>query len=226
MQPAERNYEIYDKELLAIVEALAKWQQYLLDTAETFEIWTDHKNLKYFWEPHKLNGRQARWYLKLQDYDFILWHIPGKTNTKVDILSRKDQIDTKEDNKDVQLLKDEIWSRKTVGKIQMFDSKKMVEDTDIIKRIKKNRTREKEVSQALQKKDGSAWEEDGVAYMEGRIYVPNNKDIKEKILREHHNPVDIGHPGQHRMQDLIKRTYWWPGLKEDIKKYVQGCVKC
>ena len=65
-----------------------------------------------------------------------------------------------------------------------------------------------------------------MAYMEGRIYVPNNKDIKEKILKEHHDPADIGHPGQHRMQELIKRTYWWPGLKEDIKKYVQGCVKC
>jgi len=48
MQPAEQNYEIYDKELLAIVEALAKWRQYLLDIAETFEIWMNHENLKYF----------------------------------------------------------------------------------------------------------------------------------------------------------------------------------
>jgi len=60
MQPAERNYEIHDKELLAIMEALIKWRQYLLDAVETFEIWTDHENLKYFWEPHKLNRRQAR----------------------------------------------------------------------------------------------------------------------------------------------------------------------
>ncbi len=60
MQPAERNYEIHDKELLAIMEALIKWRQYLLDTVETFGIWTDHENLKYFWEPHKLNRRQAR----------------------------------------------------------------------------------------------------------------------------------------------------------------------
>jgi len=60
MSPAERNYEIYNKELLAIVEALDKWQQYLLDAVEKFEVWTDHKNLKYFREPHKLNGRQAR----------------------------------------------------------------------------------------------------------------------------------------------------------------------
>ena len=72
MQPAERNYKIYDKELLAIVEALTKWRQYLLNALETFKIWTDHENLKYFQEPYKLNGRQARWYLKLQDYDFTL----------------------------------------------------------------------------------------------------------------------------------------------------------
>ena len=48
MQLVERNYEIYDKELLAIVEALTKWRQYLLDALETFKIWMDHKNLKYF----------------------------------------------------------------------------------------------------------------------------------------------------------------------------------
>ena len=108
MQPTERNYEIYNKELLAIIEALAKWQQYLLDAMELFEIWTDHENLKYFREPHKLNKWQARWYLKLQDYDFVLQHIPGKTNTKADILSRKDQVDTKNNNKNVQILKEDL----------------------------------------------------------------------------------------------------------------------
>jgi len=48
MQIAKRNYEIYNKELLAIVEALTKWRQYLLDATKKFEVWTDHKNLKYF----------------------------------------------------------------------------------------------------------------------------------------------------------------------------------
>ena len=147
MQAAERNYEIYDKELLAIVEALAKWRQYLLDAAEPFEVWTDHENLKYFREPHKLNGRQARWYLKLQDYNFKLKHIPGKTNTKADILSRKDQVDTKEDNKDVQLLKNEIWARKMTAKIMMLGQKVKPEEDDILRKIRKNNTREKEVVQ-------------------------------------------------------------------------------
>ena len=67
----------------------------------------------------------------------------------MDILSRKDQVNTKEDNKDVQLLKDKMWSRKIVGKIRIFDNRKIVEEMDIIKRIKKNRTREKEMVQAL-----------------------------------------------------------------------------
>ena len=57
MQLAEWNYEIYDKEQLAIVEALTKWRQYLLDAKELFEVWMDHENLKYFREPYKLNGR-------------------------------------------------------------------------------------------------------------------------------------------------------------------------
>jgi len=90
MKLAEINYEIYNKELLTIVKALTKWRQYLLDATERFEVRTDHENLKYFREPHKLNGQQARWYLKLQDYDFTLHHIPGKTNTKANISSRKD----------------------------------------------------------------------------------------------------------------------------------------
>ena len=154
MQAAEQNYEIYDKELLAIVEALAKWRQYLLDIVEPFEVWTDHENLKYFREPHKLNRQQARWYLKLQDYDFKLKHIPRKMNTKADILSQKDQVNMKKDNKDVQLLKDKIWVRRTTAKIMMLGQKVRPEESNILKKIRKNNTREKEVVQILEKKDG------------------------------------------------------------------------
>ena len=106
-----------------------------MDVAEPFEVWTDHKNLKYFREPHKLNERQAQWYLKLQDYDFMLKHISGKMNTKADILSQKDQVNMKDDNKDVQLLKDKMWTRKTTAKIMMLGQKIVTEEEDIIKRI-------------------------------------------------------------------------------------------
>jgi len=108
----------------------------------------------------------------------------------------------------------------------MLGRKMITEERDIVKKIQRNNTRGKEIIQALEKKDGLAWEEDGMAYMEGRIYVPNNKKLREEILKEYHDPVDIGHLGQHKMLELLKRNYWWPELKEDIKKYMQGCFKC
>ena len=64
---------------------------------------------------------------------------------KADILSRKDQVSTKEDNKDVQLLKDKMWTRKTMVKITMLERKTMTEENNIIKKIRKNNTREREI---------------------------------------------------------------------------------
>ena len=130
-----------------------------------FEIQIDHENLKYFKEPHKLNGQQARWYLKLQDYDFILQHIPGKTNTKVDILSRKDQVDTKEDNKDIQLLKKELWKRRTMVGIMMLKQSSILEKTGLMKEIQRNRTKKKKVIQELQKEDRQAWRSNRIVYI-------------------------------------------------------------
>jgi len=101
--------------------------------------------------------------LKLQDYDFVLQHIPEKTNTKADILSRKEQVNTKENNKDVQLLKDKMWTRKTTVKITMLGRKVITEESNIVKEIGKNNTREKKIIQVLEK-------EDGITYMEERIF--------------------------------------------------------
>ena len=98
-------------------------------------------------------------------------------NTKADILSRKEQVNTKEDNKDVQLLKDELWQQRTTAEITMIKRKTMAKEDNILKEIRRNVTKEKEVIQALKKEDGLTWEEDGVVYVEGRIYIPNNKKI-------------------------------------------------
>jgi len=135
-------------------------------------------------------------------------------------------VNTKEDNKDVQLLKDKLWQRRTTAEIIMMKGNKTREEGNILKEIRKNATREKEVVQALKKEDSLTWEEDRMVYIEGRIYIPNNKKIKKEILKENHDSVDVGHLGQHRMLELLKRTYWWLGLKKDVKRYVQGCFKC
>ena len=60
LNETERNYEIHDKEMLAIIRGLENWRHLLEDTCFKFEIWTDHKNLEYFIKVQKLNQRQAR----------------------------------------------------------------------------------------------------------------------------------------------------------------------
>jgi len=97
---------------------------------------------------------------------------------------------------------------------------------EILEKIKRNNTREQEMVQALEKDNRLSWEQDGIVYIEGRIYILNNKKLKKKILQENHNSVDVGHPGQQRMMELLEQNYWWPGLKEDVRKYMQSCFKC
>ncbi len=72
LSTTERNYEIYDKELLAIMLALSEWRHYLMGAVKDVEIWTDHQNLQYFRLPQKLNQRQACWVTELAEYHFVL----------------------------------------------------------------------------------------------------------------------------------------------------------
>ena len=86
---AEHNYDIYDRELLAIIYAIKAFCHLLLGAHHKFLIRSDHENLKYFKSPQKINACQARWHMFLQDYDFELVHFPGKSNTIADLLSRR-----------------------------------------------------------------------------------------------------------------------------------------
>jgi len=60
LNKTERNYEIHDKEMLAIIRGLESWRHLLERVQFKFEIWTDHKNLEYFMRAQKLNWKQAR----------------------------------------------------------------------------------------------------------------------------------------------------------------------
>jgi len=68
-------------------------------------------------------------------------------------LSRKDQVDIKKDNKDIQLLKEELWTRRITAEVTMLKRNKTTDNLDILEEIKRNNTREHEVDQALKKKD-------------------------------------------------------------------------
>lgn len=83
----ERNYSTHDLELAAIVFALKSWRHYLYD--EKFEVFFDHKSLKYLISQNELNLWQRRWMEHIEDYDFELQYHLGKANVVADALSRK-----------------------------------------------------------------------------------------------------------------------------------------
>jgi len=83
----EWNYEIHNKEMLAIIHALEEWRHFLEGAWHPIEIWMDHKNLEYFMTAKKLNYCQARWSLYLARFDFKLIHRPGRCMGKPDALS-------------------------------------------------------------------------------------------------------------------------------------------
>lgn len=88
--PAEANYPIHDKELLAIVRCLEQWRS-MLQSVQEFTILSDHKNLEYFMRKQQLTERQMRWALELSRYRFRIVHQPGAKAVVPDALSRRDQ---------------------------------------------------------------------------------------------------------------------------------------
>jgi len=119
LSPVERNYEIHDKEMLAIIQALQEWQHFIEGAEHQCEIWTDHKNLEYFMTAKQLNQRQARWSLYLSHFDFALHHKPGKSMGKPDALShRSDHGTGADDNSDVVLLTPKLFAVRALEGLQ------------------------------------------------------------------------------------------------------------
>src|ERR1700719_5365249 len=67
---------------------MQEWRHILLSGEPPFEILTDHRNLVYYRDPQRLSRRQAGWSVQLQDYEFMIKHVPGKGNHPADELSR------------------------------------------------------------------------------------------------------------------------------------------
>jgi len=87
MIPAECNYEVHDKELLAIVESFKHWRHYLEGAEHEILVLTDHNNLKKFMQTTRLSPRQVRWAQELSRYNFRIDYRPG-TKNPADGLSR------------------------------------------------------------------------------------------------------------------------------------------
>ncbi|KAL0162334.1 hypothetical protein M9458_041730, partial [Cirrhinus mrigala] len=93
LSPAEQNYDVGNRELLAIKLALDEWRHWLEGAQFPFTVITDHKNLQYLRGAKRLNPRQARWSLLFTRFNFHISYRPGTKNTKADALSRVHQPD-------------------------------------------------------------------------------------------------------------------------------------
>jgi len=96
LSPAELNYDVYDKEMLAIVFSLGKNRYYLQGAEHRTTIFSDHQNLTYCKPAILLNRRQARWAEDLKQYNFQILYRKGSANVKADILSRCPEFTSRE----------------------------------------------------------------------------------------------------------------------------------
>jgi hypothetical protein len=190
--PAERNYQIYDHELLAIIRALKAWRHYLEGNLHPVIIFTDHKNLLYFRSAQNLTCCQARWQLTLNEFDLELHHVPGTKLAAPDALSRRpDHSSDPADNSDVTLLPDTLF-------IQIID-------IDLANALKSTDPLSDPVIIAAQQAlDGinahpmksalSDWRlDDGTLFYKNQAYVPAH--LCHRILTLHHDHPTAGHPG-------------------------------
>ncbi|GLB33349.1 putative retrotransposable element tf2 155 kda protein type 1-like [Lyophyllum shimeji] len=236
LNAVERNYEIHDKEMLAIIRALEEWRHFLEGARHKVEIYTDHKNLQYFLTAKKLNRRQARWSLYLANFDFVLHHRPGRSMGKPDALSRRpDHGDGSADNADTVLLKPEFFAvRALQGLIAAGEEDKILRD---IRRGNREGAQEDVVAKAaaalksarsgVRSVRSAEWSEDqGVLMFRGRIYVPNIPELRRRIVEQHHDSRVAGHPGRWKTLELVSRSYWWPQMSRYIGSYTSTCDLC
>jgi hypothetical protein len=193
----ELLYNIYDKEMLAIMHALAKFRQYLVGAR--FVVKSDHNSLKYLLEQKDLNERQQKWVSRIQAYDFDIEFVKGKNNVVVDALSRRPSIfamtgvsvDWK-DHLAMEYAKDQFACQLLDGQIQDDNFKVM---NDLI-------------------------------YYKDCIFLVPESAFKAKILHAYHDSPMAGHQGINKTYRQVRERFSWKGLKEDVIKHVKECTTC
>ena len=203
LQLAEWNYEIHNKLFLAIVCTLEIFHHYLKGWEDTLEVWSDHRNLVYFFIKQKLTHCQAHWALFLSCFKFIIIHKSG-TQNKLDALSRRPE------HKEGMALEEEWVLLDTFFfaiQAACLAAVTMLGDSSLCQQIKSSQEYNREVSQALEiiLKNGphsltkglEEWNlEDGIILYHGQVYVPRNDTLQHEIVKHYHDHITIGHPGQ------------------------------
>jgi len=214
----ERNYNIYNKELLAVVKSLHHWRTYLAGVPHQIVIHTDHSNLLYWKEPRKIS-RQIVWeFQELQEYNFVLKHVAGTKNARADTLSRRPDYDMgEEDNDNVVVLPSQVFIKMT--------GKDPIEEIDTCSKINMSNLENEETIRRwanmyqLHHENHNWWKDDA-------LVVAGDNQLKRGVISTFHDPPYRRHPGIANTMTLLKQNYWWPNMKKDVEEYVKGCATC
>ena len=208
---AERNYDIYVLEFYAIVRALQHWRQFIAGSPHKIKVYTDHQNLQYWKQPHKIPQRIARQAQEIMEYQLELIHIPGKTNSCADMLSRHPDYDQGDkDNKEVVVLPESMFIRR--GHTISYVPEEPPEQNEA--------TLKPWIDQYGLKKIRGEW------WKDQKKVIMQDLDKRCKIIQAYHDLPAYGHPGISRTRHLISKYYWWPTMGKEVYEYVKGCTQC
>ena len=204
--PAEQNYDIYEKELMAGVKALRHWKIYLLGAKFPVTWHTDHMNLRGFMTTKVLDNRRlARWAEELSHYDLVIKHIPGKDNVIADALSRQPGYEGDKVYKDVAILKED-------------ENGNLVQNIKAIALTRVQGPWDEDIRKAQGKTSANA------DYQNGKLVVPEGF-AKEFIQKFHEAPAH-GHQGSRRTLGRIKQHYHIDKAAALVKEVVKECDIC
>jgi len=243
MSDAKCNYDIHDKELLAIVQAFHEWKRCTRGNPKPIRVLTNHKNLVTCMTTKELNERQARWMQELSQYNFKIEYRAGKERGKPDALTRREgDLPTAGDkrltrNVGILLQKERYWDIPEGEEIKLdvmetteFHDKDEWEIQkasnvdnevpDIKKNLDEGRKEMKGIALGLcQWKNGLLW-------YQGKIWIPKDEGIRTTLIAKHHEPPQAGHGGMAKTTKLISRRYYWPKIREDNKRFIKNCDTC
>src|ERR1700761_3038769 len=202
--PTERNYDIYERELLAVLKALKHWRPHLAATEIPVTVLTDHANLTFWKNPQNVNRRVARWFAFLQDYNLVIKHVPGKLHAAADMLSRPPVQDRGEtDNSNLTLLPPSLFLNATYT----------IEDpwSELRQKLIDLQCKHQNLMKRWERSEKASFQ-DGIWMVQDRIVVPPDDELKRTILHRYHDAPTAGHPGRDRTLNAVKRLFWWPDL--------------
>jgi hypothetical protein len=186
-----------------------------------------------------LSGRQARWAETLSRFNFMLTYKPGSQN-RADSLTRRDQemdsqmamkISTRmqtllqPDNLDPRIVKDlDLDPIADVAPVEvsngthdLIDDLLQANRTSTDLEMLRQRATDRESSWTISK---------GLLLFDNRLVVPEDDELKVRLLSEAHNQVSTAHPGQSKTLRLIQERYYWPHLRTDVQRFVRNCQTC